>query len=105
MKKKNLAKEPVDHIESHLDLLLLCMVKVKLHIQNIHSGNANFVSFIDYLTGRRSGFYFPGLFPKYQRKNDYKRKTIDYTSIMKEELLRQYIRQKRGVSSLLLYIS
>jgi hypothetical protein len=30
---------------------------VKRHIQNIHSGNANFVSFVDYLAGRKSGIY------------------------------------------------
>jgi hypothetical protein len=32
---------------------------VKRHIQNIHRGNSNLVSFIDYLAGRKSGFYFP----------------------------------------------
>jgi hypothetical protein len=31
-------------------------------------GNANFASFIDYLAGIKSGFYFPGLPPTYQRE-------------------------------------
>jgi hypothetical protein len=74
---------------------------VKRHIQNIHSGNANFVSFVDYLVGRKSGYYFPALPPTYQRKkNDdaTNKKKIDYTNIMTEELLRQCIRQKTGKS-------
>jgi hypothetical protein len=37
-----------------------------LNIQLIHHGNANFVSFVDYLAGR--GFYRPSLPPTYQRK-------------------------------------
>jgi hypothetical protein len=72
---------------------------VKRHIQNIHSGNANFVSFVDYLVGRKSGYYFPALPPTYQRKkDDTNNKKIDYTNIMTEELLRQCIRQRIGNS-------
>jgi hypothetical protein len=67
---------------------------VKRHIQNVHGGNANFVSFIDYLAGRKSGFYLPSLPPTYQRKNDYTdKKKIDYTNIMAEEFLRQCVRK------------
>jgi hypothetical protein len=69
---------------------------VKRHIQNIHNGNANFVSFIDYFAGRKSGFYWPSLPPTYQKKNDTNKK-IDYTNIVKEELLRQCVRQKIGM--------
>jgi hypothetical protein len=69
---------------------------VKRHIQNIHSGNANFVSFVDYLAGRKSGIYWPVLPLTYQKKNDVKR--IDYGNIMKEEFWRQCIRQKMGNS-------
>jgi hypothetical protein len=69
---------------------------VKRHIQNIHSGNADFVSFIDYLAGRKSGLYLPSLPPTYQRKNESNNKKIDYTNIMTEELLRHCIRQKNG---------
>jgi hypothetical protein len=55
-----------------------------------------FVSFVDYLAGRKLGLYWPSLPPTYQRKNNDKK--IDYTNIMKEELLRQCIRQKMGMS-------
>jgi hypothetical protein len=74
---------------------------VKRHIQNIHSGNANFVSFVDYLVGRKSGFYWPNLPPTYQKKNDEtnNKNKIDYTGIMTEEVWRQYIRQKMGTGS------
>jgi hypothetical protein len=71
--------------------------RVKRHIRNIHGGNANFVSFIDYLAGRKAGLYFPALPPTYQKKNDIKKK-IDYASIMKEELLRQCVRKGVGAS-------
>jgi hypothetical protein len=69
---------------------------VKRHIQNIHGGNANLVSFVDYLAGRKSGFYLPSLPPTYQRKNDFK--NIDSFGIMTEEFWRQCIRQKMGNS-------
>ena len=70
---------------------------VKRHIQNIHGGNANLVSFVDYLAGRRLGVYLPVFPPTYQKKND-NNKNIDYTNIVKEEILIQYIRQKVGTS-------
>jgi hypothetical protein len=73
---------------------------VKRHIQNIHSGNANFVSFVDYLAGRKSGFYWPNLPPTYQKKNDTNNKKIDYMNIMSEEVWRQYLRQKMGIPNL-----
>jgi hypothetical protein len=70
---------------------------VKRHIQNIHSGNANFVSFVDYLVGRKSGYYWPVLPPTYQKKNnETNNKKVDYMSIMSEEVLRGLIRQKVG---------
>jgi hypothetical protein len=73
---------------------------VKRHIQNIHSGNANFVSFMDYLVGRKSGFYWPVLPPTYQEKNNEtnNNKKINYMNIMSEELWRQCIRQKMGTA-------
>jgi hypothetical protein len=71
---------------------------VKRHIQNIHSGNANFVSFVDYLVGRNMGLYWPMLPPTYQTKNDVKR--IDYGNIMKEEVWRQCIRKGMGNSQI-----
>src|SRR5919198_573356 len=72
---------------------------VKRHIQNIHSGNANLVSFVDYLVGRKSGLYWPVIPPTYQNKNDgTNKKQIDYTGIMTEEVWRHCIRQKMGTA-------
>jgi hypothetical protein len=75
---------------------------VKRHIQNIHGGNANFVSFVDYLAGRKMGLYWPALQPTYQRKSNEtnKRTMADYMNMMKEELFRQTIRQKNGNTEL-----
>jgi hypothetical protein len=74
---------------------------VKRHIQNIHSGNANFVSFVDYLAGRKSGFYWPSLPPTYEKKNNQtnNKKSTNYMNIMSEEVWREYIRQKMGTAS------
>jgi hypothetical protein len=74
---------------------------VKRHIQNIHSGNAHYVSFVDYLAGRKSGIYWPVLPPTYQKKsNDINnnKNIADYMNIMSEEVWRQCIRQKMGNS-------
>ena len=72
---------------------------VKRHIQNIHGGNALYVSFVDYLDGRKSGLYWPSLPPTYQKKNNEanNKKSTDYMSIMSEEVFRQSIRQKMGI--------
>jgi hypothetical protein len=67
------------------------------------SGNANLVSFIDYLAGRRTGIYWPVLPPTYQKKNNEtnnNRNKVDYLNIMSEEAWRQYIRQKIGALNL-----
>jgi hypothetical protein len=69
---------------------------VKRHIQNIHSGNAHYVSFVDYLAGRKSGIYWQVLPPTYQKKYNETNK-VDYLNIMSEEVLRQRIRQKMGI--------
>jgi hypothetical protein len=69
---------------------------VKRHIQNIHGVNAHYVSFVDYLSGRKSGIYWPVLPPTYQKKNNETNKKIDYMNIMSEEVWRQCIRQKMG---------
>ena len=71
---------------------------VKRHIQNIHSGNADLVSFVDYLVGRKSGIYWPSLPPTYQKKNNETNK-VDYLNIMSEEVFRQRIRQKMGTQN------
>jgi hypothetical protein len=69
---------------------------VKRHIQHIHNGNANFVSFVDYLVGRNMGLYWPALPPDISKKNDENKKRIDYMNLMREELFRKCIRQKIG---------
>jgi hypothetical protein len=71
---------------------------VKRHIQNIHAGNAHYVSFVDYLAGRKSGIYWPGLPPTYQKKYNETNNKVDYLNIMSEEVLRQCIRQKMGTA-------
>jgi hypothetical protein len=73
---------------------------VKRHIQNKHGENASFVSFVDYVAGRKSGYYWPAMPPTYQKKNNEtnSKKRIDYTNIMTEELFRQTIRQRMGNS-------
>jgi hypothetical protein len=72
---------------------------VKRHIQNIHNGNAQYVSFIDYLAGRKSGLYWPSLPPTYQKKNNEtnSKKSADYMSIMSEEVWRELIRRNVGM--------
>jgi hypothetical protein len=76
---------------------------VKRHIQNIHSGNAHYVSFVDYLASRKSGIYWPVLPATYQKKNNEtnnNRNKVDYLNIMSEEVFRQCIRQKIGTLNL-----
>jgi hypothetical protein len=43
---------------------------VRRHIKNLHSGNAMFVSYTDYLIGRQSGIYAPHSNPIYISKNE-----------------------------------
>jgi hypothetical protein len=51
-------------------------------IQNIHDGNASFVSFIDYLVGRQNGYYYLSTFPsKYEGKKQ-NTKTIHYLNLL-----------------------
>jgi hypothetical protein len=73
---------------------------VKRHIQNTHGGNANLVSFVDYLADRKSGFYWPSLPPTYQKKNDDISRKIDYMNIVKEEFMRQCIRKGLGTAQI-----
>jgi hypothetical protein len=40
---------------------------VKRHVRNLH-GQGPILRFIDYLTGRHSGFYTPSFFPTFERK-------------------------------------
>jgi hypothetical protein len=64
---------------------------VRRHILNIHSGGAFLVSFIDYLVGRRVGYYLPSFPPTYETKPE--QSNIDYKKIIKEETLRGMIQK------------
>jgi hypothetical protein len=43
---------------------------VKHHIENLHNGIGNIISFIDYIAGRRNGIYFPNPIPSYLAKKN-----------------------------------
>jgi hypothetical protein len=64
---------------------------VKRHIQNVHSGGAFLVSFVDYLVGRQAGYYLPSFPPTYETKPGHN--SIDYQKIIKEEILRGMARK------------
>lgn len=62
---------------------------VKRHINNLHDGIGNIVSFIDYIAGRRNGVYFPNHIPNYLVKQTQatspQPRSLD---VMKDELFR-----------------
>ena len=67
---------------------------VKRHIENLHDGNGNIVSFIDYIAGRRNGVYFPNPVPNYLLKQT--QTAVPQTSpldVMKDELFRTALRK------------
>jgi hypothetical protein len=64
---------------------------VKRHIQNIHRGGANLISYTDYLIGRKSGIYLPGIYPTYIPKN--KDSGPHYMDIFKDEFFRCTLRK------------
>ena len=70
---------------------------IKRHINNLHDGIGNIVSFIDYIAGRRQGVYFPNSIPSYLMKQsqtlDPKSRPID---IMKDEVFRAALRKRLG---------
>jgi hypothetical protein len=59
---------------------------VERHILNLHDGISNVVPFVDYLVGRKSGFYLPKFRPTFVRKNV--TKTLAFTDTLKGELLK-----------------
>jgi hypothetical protein len=68
---------------------------VKRHIENLHDGLANIVSFVDYIAGRRKGVYYPNPIPSYLLKHT--QTAVPKTSpldIMKDELLRAALRKR-----------
>jgi hypothetical protein len=65
---------------------------VKRHIQNIHGGgNADLISYTDYIIGRKSEIYLPGIYPTYIPKN--KDSAPHYMDIFKDELFTCTIRK------------
>jgi hypothetical protein len=61
---------------------------VERHILNLHDGTGNVVPFVDYLVGRRSGFYLPKFRPTFVSKNA--TKTLTVTDTFKDELLKAF---------------
>lgn len=70
---------------------------VKRHINNLHDGIGNIVSFIDYIAGRRQGVYFPNPIPNYLLKQT---QTVASTTrpvdVMKDEIFRTVLRKRLG---------
>jgi len=60
---------------------------VKRHIAKVHDGTGVIVSFIDYLVGRFSGAYAPGIRPTYMNKKT-ATTTVDYADTFRRELIR-----------------
>jgi hypothetical protein len=72
---------------------------VKRHIENLHDGIGNIVSFIDYVAGRREGFYFPNTIPNYTVKQTQtaapKNRPLD---VMRDEIFRTALRKSLSES-------
>jgi len=66
------------------------------HINNLHDGIGNIVSFIDYIAGRRQGVYFPNPIPNYLLKQTQTQIAAPKTSpldVMKDEFFRTALRK------------
>jgi hypothetical protein len=68
---------------------------VKRHIENLHDGIENIVSFIDYIAGRRQGVYYPNSVPNYLLKQTQmaatpKNRPLD---VMRDEFFRTALRR------------
>ncbi len=61
---------------------------VERHILNLHDGIGNVVPFVDYLVGRKSGFYLPKFRPILVKKNA--TKTVTVMDTFKDELLKGF---------------
>src|SRR6478609_2066739 len=61
---------------------------VERHILNLHGGISNVVPFVDYLIGRKSGFYLPKFRPTFVKKNA--TKTVTVMDTFKDELLKGF---------------
>ena len=70
---------------------------VKRHVRNLH-GYGPILRYIDYLSGRQAGFYAPGSFPTFERKepqevDDHKLDQRAFRDGLWNELGREAIRQ------------
>jgi hypothetical protein len=64
---------------------------VKRHIENLHNGLGNIISFIDYITGRRQGTYFPNPIPNYfMKQSQTAASTTRPADVMKDEISGQF---------------
>lgn len=71
---------------------------VKRHIENLHEGIGNIVSFIDYIAGRRQGVYFPNPIPNYLiKQSQATTSTTRSADIMKDEIFRIVLRKRLGI--------
>jgi hypothetical protein len=64
---------------------------VQRHINNIHGGGGAVIPFVDYIAGRRTGWYPPGPRPSYGTKHGINLENLQEK--MKEEVRKIYIRR------------
>jgi hypothetical protein len=70
---------------------------VKRHINNLHNGIGNIVSFIDYIAGRRQGVYFPNPIPTYLvKQTQTATPQVRPLDVMKDEIFRTLMRKRVG---------
>jgi hypothetical protein len=65
---------------------------VKRHIQSKHNGYGTIVSFIDYIVGRKTGFY-PTSSPPFFTKKENKDENKSLLDIVSEEYWKEFSRQ------------
>ena len=67
---------------------------VKRHINNLHNGIGNIVSFIDYVAGRRNGIYFLNPIPNYlMKQSQTAASTTRPADVMRDEIFRAVLRK------------
>lgn len=70
---------------------------VKRHIENLHNGLGNIISFIDYITGRRQGVYLPNPIPNYlMKQSQTAASTTRPADVMKDEIFRTVLQKRLG---------
>jgi hypothetical protein len=70
---------------------------VKRHINNLHNGIGNIVSYIDYIAGRRQSVYFPNPIPNHTMKQSQTiASMVRPADVMKDEIFRAVLRKRLG---------